>query len=144
MGLNVSKRLVNSVVHYKFIVKLFLCKFKVKLFDDKNESFIFKKLHFLSWVAHNRPLSPNTTTFAQTDSFLPKLQPFCPNTTAFAQVQPFDLDITTFYQIQSLFPNRTVRIISLPKQKCARLAQLVRSLTANQEVPGSIPGLVEG
>ena len=27
---------------------------------------------------------------------------------------------------------------------CARLAQLVRSLTANQEVPGSIPGLVEG
>ena len=26
----------------------------------------------------------------------------------------------------------------------ARLAQLVRSLTANQEVPGSIPGLVEG
>ena len=28
--------------------------------------------------------------------------------------------------------------------KCARLAQLVRSLTANQEVPGSSPGLVEG
>ena len=27
---------------------------------------------------------------------------------------------------------------------CARLAQLVRSLTANQKVPGSIPGLVEG
>ena len=27
---------------------------------------------------------------------------------------------------------------------CARLAQLVRSLTANQEVSGSIPGLVEG
>ena len=27
---------------------------------------------------------------------------------------------------------------------CARLAQLVRSLTANQTVPGSIPGLVEG
>ena len=27
---------------------------------------------------------------------------------------------------------------------CARLAQLVRSLTANQEVPGSSPGLVEG
>ena len=27
---------------------------------------------------------------------------------------------------------------------CARLAQLVRYLTANQEVPGSIPGLVEG
>ena len=27
---------------------------------------------------------------------------------------------------------------------CARLAQLVRSLTASQEVPGSIPGLVEG
>ena len=27
---------------------------------------------------------------------------------------------------------------------CARLAQLIRSLTANQEVPGSIPGLVEG
>ena len=27
---------------------------------------------------------------------------------------------------------------------CARLAQLVRSLTANQAVPGSIPGLVEG
>ena len=26
----------------------------------------------------------------------------------------------------------------------ARLAQLVKSLTANQEVPGSIPGLVEG
>ena len=26
----------------------------------------------------------------------------------------------------------------------ARLAQLVRSLTANQEVPGSSPGLVEG
>ena len=28
--------------------------------------------------------------------------------------------------------------------QCARLAQLVRSLTANQEVPGSSPGLVEG
>ena len=27
---------------------------------------------------------------------------------------------------------------------CARLAQLVRSLTANHEVPGSIPSLVEG
>ena len=27
---------------------------------------------------------------------------------------------------------------------CARLAQLVRSLTANPEVPGSVPGLVEG
>ena len=27
---------------------------------------------------------------------------------------------------------------------CVRLAQLVRSLTANQEVPGSSPGLVEG
>ena len=27
---------------------------------------------------------------------------------------------------------------------CARLAQLVRSLTANQKVPGSILGLVEG
>ena len=27
---------------------------------------------------------------------------------------------------------------------CARLAQLVRSLTSNQKVPGSIPGLVEG
>ena len=27
---------------------------------------------------------------------------------------------------------------------CAWLAQLVRSLTANQEVPGSSPGLVEG
>ena len=27
---------------------------------------------------------------------------------------------------------------------CARLAQLVRSLPANQEVRGSIPGLVEG
>ena len=27
---------------------------------------------------------------------------------------------------------------------CARLAQSIRSLTANQEVPGSIPGLVEG
>ena len=108
MGLNVRKRSVNSVVRYKFIVKLFLCKFKVRLFDDKNESFIFKKLHFLNWVAHNRPLSPNTTTFAQTDSFLPKLQPFCPNTTAFAQVQTFDLDIATFYQIQSLFSNRTV------------------------------------
>ena len=27
---------------------------------------------------------------------------------------------------------------------CARLAQLVRSLTANEKVPGSIPGLVEG
>ena len=26
---------------------------------------------------------------------------------------------------------------------CARLARLLRSLTANQEVPGSIPGLVE-
>ena len=28
-------------------------------------------------------------------------------------------------------------------EACARLAQLVRSLTANQKVPGSIPGLVE-
>ena len=27
---------------------------------------------------------------------------------------------------------------------CARLTQLVRSLTANQKVLGSIPGLVEG
>ena len=27
---------------------------------------------------------------------------------------------------------------------CVRLVQLVRSLTANQEVLGSIPGLVEG
>ena len=27
---------------------------------------------------------------------------------------------------------------------CARLEQLVRSLTTNQEVPGSIPGMVEG
>ena len=27
---------------------------------------------------------------------------------------------------------------------CTRLAQLVRSLTANQKVPGSIPGLVKG
>ena len=29
-------------------------------------------------------------------------------------------------------------------QVCTRLAQLVRSLTANQKVPGSIPSLVEG
>ena len=29
-------------------------------------------------------------------------------------------------------------------QMCARLVQLVRSLTANQEFPGSIPGLVKG
>ena len=29
------------------------------------------------------------------------------------------------------------------KSVCARLAQLVKSLTANWEVPGSIPGLVE-
>ena len=28
-------------------------------------------------------------------------------------------------------------------QECVRLAQLVRSLTANQEVPGSIPALVK-
>ena len=27
---------------------------------------------------------------------------------------------------------------------CVRLVQLVRSLTANQKVPGSIPGLIEG
>ena len=27
---------------------------------------------------------------------------------------------------------------------CARLAQSVKSATANQEVPGSVPGLVEG
>ena len=32
----------------------------------------------------------------------------------------------------------------LPTFVCARLAQLVRSLTAIQEVPGSSPGLVEG
>ena len=31
-----------------------------------------------------------------------------------------------------------------PHIVCARLAQLVRSLTANQEVPGSSSGLVEG
>ena len=31
-----------------------------------------------------------------------------------------------------------------PGGLCARLAQLVRSLTANQEVRGPIPGLVEG
>ena len=31
-----------------------------------------------------------------------------------------------------------------PKIVCARLAQLVRALTANHEVPGSIRGLVEG
>ena len=30
------------------------------------------------------------------------------------------------------------------RNACARLVQLVRSLTANQEVPGSSPGLVEG
>ena len=30
------------------------------------------------------------------------------------------------------------------KSVCARLAQLVGSLTANQEVPGTSPGLVEG
>ena len=30
------------------------------------------------------------------------------------------------------------------KSMCAKLAQLVRSLTANQEVPGSSPGPVEG
>ena len=33
---------------------------------------------------------------------------------------------------------------SLGHLRSAGLAQLVRSLTANQEVPGSIPGLVEG
>ena len=27
---------------------------------------------------------------------------------------------------------------------CAKLMQLVGTLTANQEIPGSIPGLVEG
>ena len=35
-------------------------------------------------------------------------------------------------------------ITNYSKFVCARLVQLVRSLTANQEVPGSIPGLVEG
>ena len=30
------------------------------------------------------------------------------------------------------------------REEVIRLAQLVRSLTANQEVPGSSPGLVEG
>ena len=35
--------------------------------------------------------------------------------------------------------------IKLPTESvCARLAQLVRSLTVNQKVPGSIPRLVEG
>ena len=33
---------------------------------------------------------------------------------------------------------------SLGNWRSARIAQLVRSLTANQEVSGSIPGLVEG
>ena len=33
---------------------------------------------------------------------------------------------------------------SLGNWRSARIAQLVRSLTANQEVLGSIPGLVEG
>ena len=34
--------------------------------------------------------------------------------------------------------------ITLIINVCARLVQLLRSLTANQKVPGSIPGLVEG
>ena len=35
--------------------------------------------------------------------------------------------------------------VKLPTESvCARLAQLVRSLTAKQKVPGSIPRLVEG
>ena len=33
---------------------------------------------------------------------------------------------------------------SLGNWRSARIAQLVRSLTANQEVSGSIPGVVEG
>ena len=38
-------------------------------------------------------------------------------------------------------PENIKPYISTSLASCARLAQLVRSLTANQEVPGSIPGL---
>ena len=37
-----------------------------------------------------------------------------------------------------------IMIVMIIMAVYARLAQLVRSLTANHEVPGSIPGLVEG
>ena len=43
-----------------------------------------------------------------------------------------------------LLPENIKPYISTSLASCARLAQLVRSLTANQEVPGLIPGLVEG
>ena len=53
--------------------------------------------------------------------------------------------------VRSLTCSKTITVQSIPSltakcgvKVCARLAQLVRSLTANQEVPGSIPGLVEG
>ena len=36
-----------------------------------------------------------------------------------------------------------LQMLILQCKMCARLAQLVRFLTANQKVPGSIPGLVE-
>ena len=35
-------------------------------------------------------------------------------------------------------------LAQLVRYQCGRLVQLVRSLTANHEVPGSIPRLVEG
>ena len=45
----------------------------------------------------------------------------------------------------TLRPNQVNLQIKLPTESaCAMLAQLVRSLTANQKVPGSIPCLVEG
>ena len=44
------------------------------------------------------------------------------------------------FQIEQQYPESSLESEGV----CARLAQLVRSLTANQKVPGSIPGLVEG
>ena len=46
----------------------------------------------------------------------------------------------------SLRNTRSGSSLDFPEQEqmCAKTAQLVRSLTANQDVLGSIPGLVEG
>ena len=61
----------------------------------------------------------------------------------------------TFIQVQGIFSNEKALLVTdvaagkinivsafsgTGKFVCARLAQLVRSLTANHEVPGSIPG----
>ena len=60
------------------------------------------------------------------------------------QTDENDSDLTTDEDDATALLNKQVSIYDRSVCVCMRLAQLIRSLTANQKVPVSIPDLAEG